>query len=114
MTYQRAGDALPKRKTAPYKHHRLGFLHRGANPPPTDPVWDETLEWVFDDDDRDLAFLRLLVKSDLSFAANPVFAVAAVRLLYVQPGCWRFIRLLDLKGHETPCSLLVNFDIQDA
>lgn len=74
------------------------------------PVWDEVLEWDFDD--SELVFVRLLVKSDDSFAANPVLAVAAVRLLYVVPG-WVFIRLLDLRGHETTCSLLVRFELVD-
>lgn len=101
----------PKRKTKPYKQHKLGFLHKGENPPPTDPVWDETLEWEFED--NELTFLRILIKSDVSFAENPVFAVAAVRLLYVVPG-WSFIRMLDLKGRETKCSLLVKFDVHDA
>ncbi|OTB15975.1 hypothetical protein K445DRAFT_317601 [Daldinia sp. EC12] len=100
----------PKRKTKPYKHHRLGFLHRGENPPPTDPIWDETLEWEYDD--NELVFLRILIKNEASFAENPVFAVAAVRLLYAVPG-WSFIRMLDLKGRETKCSLLVKFDFSD-
>ena len=43
---------------------------------------------------------------------NPILVVASVRLLYVESG-WRFVRMLDLKGHETPCSLLVKFDIHD-
>lgn len=102
----------PKRKTTAYRPHRLGFLHRGENPPRTDPLWNETLEWEYSDDDE-LAFLRLLIKSDISFASNPLFAVAAVRLLYVVPG-WSFIRMLDLKGHETACTLLVKFEIEDA
>ncbi|KAI1661077.1 PLC-like phosphodiesterase [Daldinia decipiens] len=100
----------PKSKTSPYKHHKLGFLHRGENPPPTDPIWDETLEWEYED--NELVFVRILLKNDASFAENPVFAVAAVRLLYVVPG-WSFIRMLDLKGRETKCSLLVKFDISD-
>jgi phosphatidylinositol phospholipase C delta len=94
----------PKRKTAPYKPHKLtGFLHR-ENPPPTDPTWNEVLEWDYED--NELTFLRLLVKSDDSFASNPTFVVAALRLLYAVPG-WNFIRMLDLKGHETKCTLLV-------
>ncbi|KAI0172089.1 PLC-like phosphodiesterase [Hypoxylon sp. FL1284] len=105
------GGDHSKRKTSPYRHHRLAFLHRGENPAPTDPIWDDTLEWEYED--NELAFLRLLIKSDDSFAANPVFAVAAVRLLYVVPG-WSFIRMLDLKGRETKCSLLVSFDVSDA
>ncbi|XXG98780.1 hypothetical protein Hte_005110 [Hypoxylon texense] len=105
------GGNHPKRKTRPYRQHKLGFLHRGENPPPTDPVWDETLAWEYED--NELTFLRLLIKSDVSFAENPVFAVAAVRLLYVVPG-WSFIRMLDLKGRETKCSLLVKFDVEDA
>lgn len=100
----------PKRKTQPYKPHKLtGFLHK-ENPVPTDPLWKEVLEWEYDD--NELVFLRLLIKSDDSFARNPLFAVAAVRLMYVVPG-WNFIRMLDLKGHETRCTLLVKFEIQD-
>lgn len=108
--------AHPKRKTAAYRQHRFtGFLHRhgDTNPPNTDPLWNETLEWEYDDDEE-LTFLRILIKSDVSFAANPMFAVAAVRLLYVITGEWRFVRMLDLKGHETGCSLLVRFEIEDA
>ncbi|KAI8630485.1 1-phosphatidylinositol-4,5-bisphosphate phosphodiesterase [Xylariaceae sp. FL1651] len=99
-----------KRKTQTYKQHKLGFMHRGENPPPIDPIWDETLEWEYDD--NELVFLRIFIKSDVSFAENPIFAVTAVRLLYTVPG-WSFIRLLDLKGHETKCSLLVKFDFKD-
>ncbi|KAH6995883.1 PLC-like phosphodiesterase [Ilyonectria sp. MPI-CAGE-AT-0026] len=101
----------PKRKTSPYKQHRLGFLHRGENPPPTDPIWDETLEWEYED--NEMVFLRMLVKSDESWSKNPMFAVAAVRLHYVVPG-WSFIRMLDMRGHETKCSILVRFEITDA
>ncbi|KAL8420410.1 hypothetical protein RB594_003266 [Gaeumannomyces avenae] len=103
-----------KRKTRPYRRHRLtGFLRPGReSPEPTDPMWDETLEWEYDDDE--LVFLRLLVKSDDAFARNPVFAVAAVRLLYVpEDAGWSFIRMLDLKGHETRCALLVKMEILD-
>ncbi|PSN65959.1 PLC-like phosphodiesterase [Corynespora cassiicola Philippines] len=101
----------PKKKTSPYKPHKLtGFLHK-ENPPATDPLWREVLEWEYDD--NELVFLRLLIKSDDSFAKNPLFAVAAVRLLYVTSG-WNFIRMLDLGGHETKCTLLVKFEFLDA
>jgi len=100
----------PKRKTAAYKPHQLtGFLHKD-NSPPTDPVWKDVLEWEYDD--NELVFLRLLIKSDDSFARNPIFAVAAVRLLYAVPD-WSFIRMLDLGGHETRCTLLVRFEVVD-
>jgi phosphatidylinositol phospholipase C delta len=101
----------PKRKTSAYKKHKLGFMHKGENPPPTDPVWDETLDWEYED--NELVFLRILLKSDDSFASNPIFAVAAVRILYVASG-WSFIRMLDRKGRETTCSLLLKFQIEDA
>jgi phosphatidylinositol phospholipase C delta len=100
----------PKRKTSPYKQHKLGFLHRRENPQPTNPLFDETLEWEYED--NELVFLRMLIKSDDSFAANPVLAVAAVRITYAAPG-WSFIRMLDLKGRETKCSLLVKFEVGD-
>ncbi|KXX73313.1 hypothetical protein MMYC01_210322 [Madurella mycetomatis] len=73
-------------------------------------MWDETLEWEFDD--NELVFVRMLIKSDESFSSNPILCVAAVRLMYVVPG-WTFVRMLDLKGHETKCSLLVRFDLED-
>lgn len=99
-----------KSKTQHYRQHKLGFLHRGENPPPKDPMWDATLEWEYED--NELVFLKIFIKDDISFAENPIYAVTAVRLLYVAPG-WSFIRLLDLKGHETACSLLVKFDFED-
>ncbi|KAJ2996037.1 hypothetical protein NUW58_g1104 [Xylaria curta] len=98
-----------KSKTQHYRQHKLGFLRRGENPPPTDPIWDDKLEWEYDD--NELVFLRIFIKDDISFAENPIYAVTAVRLLYVVSG-WCFIRLLDLKGHETTCSLLVKFEFE--
>ncbi|KAK1834986.1 PLC-like phosphodiesterase [Podospora conica] len=73
------------------------------------PVWDKVLEWEFEETELD--FLRLFVKSDDSFASNPILAVAAVRLVYVVPG-WSFVPMLDLKGHETKCGLLVKWEIE--
>ena len=103
----------PKRKTSAYKQHHgiTSLLHKGDNPPVTEPVWDETLEWEYED--SELAFLRILIKSDDSFSVNPILALTTVRLLYATPG-WSFIRLLDLKGRETKSSLLVKFEIQNA
>lgn len=101
----------PKEKTGVYKQHKLQLLHKGENPPPTDPIWNETLKWTYAD--NELAFLRILIKSDDRFARNPVFVVSAVRLMYAAPG-WSFIRMLDLKGRETHCTLLVKFEIVDA
>lgn len=116
----RGGELVTvKRKTGVY--HRRSDLGQSLlslvgtdhhlSPVETDPFWNEMLEWEFDD--NELVFVRMLVKSNDSFSSNPVLAVAAVRLLYVQPG-WRFVRMLDLKGHETTCSLLVRFDMEDA
>jgi phosphatidylinositol phospholipase C delta len=101
----------PKRKTSVYKQHKLSFLHKGENPPPTEAVWNEALEWEYDD--NELVFLRMLIKSDDSFSKNPIFAVTALRLLYAVEG-WTFIRMLDLKGRETACSLLVKFEFENA
>jgi len=42
-----------------------------------------------------------------------MFAVAAVRLMYVVDG-YVFIRMLDLKGRETHCTVLVRFECSDA
>lgn len=100
----------PKRKTEPYKHHTLGFLHHGENPHATNPIWDETLEWEYED--NELVFLRMLIKSDDSFARNPKFAVATVRLSYAPVG-WTFVRMNDLKGKESDCTLLVKFEFED-
>jgi phosphatidylinositol phospholipase C delta len=100
----------PKRKTGHYKHHKLEFLRRGENSAVTDPVWDERLEWDYED--NELVFLRILIKSDDKFASNPKLAAAAVRVMYAVPG-WSFIRMLDLRGRETTCSLLVKFEVED-
>lgn len=106
-----------KRKTAAYRRSKLlNIPHlrllggKGESPAETDPMWDETLEWEFDD--NELVFVRMLIKSDESFSSNPILCVAAVRLMYVVPG-WTFVRMLDLKGRETKCSLLVRFDLED-
>ncbi|EMD65228.1 hypothetical protein GGP41_003862 [Bipolaris sorokiniana] len=100
----------PKRKTAVYKPHKLtGFMHKD-NPPATEPLWREVLEWEYED--NELIFLRMLIKSDDSFSKNPLFAVAAVRLMYVVPG-WVFVRMFDLAGHETECTILVKFEFLD-
>lgn len=104
-------DTAGKRRTRAYRQHKLGFLHRGENPPRTDPVWDEALEWEYED--SELVFLRVLLKSDDSFAVNPVLALTTVRVMYAAEG-WSFIRMLDLKGRETKCSLLVKFEVLDA
>ena len=101
----------PKKKTSAYKPHKLGILHKGTNPPPTNAIWNETLEWDYQE--NELTFLRILIKSDDRFASNPTLAVATVRLLYVVEG-WSFIRMLDLKGRETQCTLLVKIDVEDA
>lgn len=104
-------DSNIKRKTAPYKQHHLSAVlpHSDrSNAPPTDPIWHETLEWEYEE--NELVFLRILIKSDDSFARNPICAVAAVRLSYVQPG-WKFIPMLDLKGRDTKCTLLARFEI---
>lgn len=71
------------------------------------PVWDEVLEWEYEE--TELEFLRLLVKSDDRFERNEILAVVAVRLLYVVEG-WSFLPMLDLKGRGTKCSVLVKFE----
>ncbi|KAK4221185.1 PLC-like phosphodiesterase [Podospora fimiseda] len=106
------GEVKKKEKTGVYKPHRISFLHRDASPPKNDPLWDEELEWMYEDDE--LVFLRIFIKSDDSFSSNPILALAAVRLLYVGEKGWRFVRMLDLKGRETGCTLLVRFEIVDA
>ncbi|KAL2201621.1 1-phosphatidylinositol-4,5-bisphosphate phosphodiesterase gamma 2 [Sarocladium strictum] len=105
------GRDPPKRKTSYYKPHKIGWLHKGENPVPTEPIWDETLEWEYAD--AEVSFLRMLIKSDDSWARNPLFAVTAVRLQYLVPG-WTFVPMLDMKGHETKCTLLVKFEFADA
>lgn len=104
-------DGRSKQRTAAYKHHKLGFLHHGENPPRTEPIWDDVLEWEYED--NELVFLRILIKSEDAFAVNPILALTTVRILYAAEG-WSFIRMLDLKGRETKCSLLVKFQVLDA
>lgn len=99
-----------KRKTGKYSDHtHLTFLNDvGADQ--WNPVWDETLEWEYDDDE--LVFLRILLKSDDKFARNPVIAAACIRLLYAQQG-WNFVRLMDAHGQETTSTLFIKLDITD-
>jgi phosphatidylinositol phospholipase C delta len=100
----------PKKKTKPYRqHHLTGALHH-ANPPNVDPIWSDVLEWEYEA--SELAFLRMLVKSDDAFAANPKLAVAAVRLAYVVTGEWVSIRMLSLAGRATGCTLVVRFELE--
>lgn len=100
-----------KRKTSPYKQHKLGFLHRGDNPPTTDPIWDEVLEWEYVE--NELVFVRMLIKNDESWSKNSNLLTRAVRLSYLTEG-WSFFRMLDLKGRETQCSILAKFTVEDA
>ena len=88
---------------------KTGAVKQKAGDGEDGPVWDKVLEWEFEETELD--FLRLFVKSDDSFASNPILAVAAVRLLYVVPG-WSFLPMLDLKGHETKCGLLVRWEME--
>lgn len=111
-------DDTEKKKTKAYHQHNnttiSNLLHRGENdfnPPNTDPLWDEVLEWTYPD--NEMTFLRILIKSDDSYKRNPVFGVAAVRVAYMVEG-WRFIRMLDLQGRETRCSVLVEVGFGDA
>lgn len=78
---------------------------KSTSPSPKDPVFHEKLEWVFDS--SELTFLRILVKSK-----DDALAVAAVRLSYVVPG-WHFLRMKDLAGRETDCTLLVKIEVND-
>lgn len=103
--------AARKQRTGAYKQHKLGFLRSGENSPQTEPIWDEMLEWEYED--TELVFLRVLIKSEDTFAVNPILALTTVRISYVAEG-WSFIRMLDLKGRETKCSLLVKFEVFDA
>jgi phosphatidylinositol phospholipase C delta len=41
-----------------------------------------------------------------------MIAVDAIRLLYAVPG-WSFIRMMDMQGRETKCSVLVKLEIDD-
>ncbi|KAG5973813.1 hypothetical protein E4U58_004146 [Claviceps cyperi] len=96
-----------KRRTTAYKQYMLGIRCHG-DPPAREPMWNETLEWTYQD--NELVFLRMLIKSDDAWARNPTIAVCAVRLAYVVPG-WSFIQMLDMKGRETKCSILVKFEV---
>ncbi|ETS82915.1 hypothetical protein PFICI_04791 [Pestalotiopsis fici W106-1] len=105
------GEELAKHRTKHYRQHTLGLLHRGENPPANEPLWDETLEWEYEE--NELVFLRMLVKSDESFSINPIFAVSAVRLAYVAKDEWRFVRMLDPHGKETKCTVLLKFSFEE-
>ncbi|KKA29754.1 hypothetical protein TD95_004510 [Thielaviopsis punctulata] len=100
-----------KRKTAVFKQHsKLAFLGGSSGQPSTDPLWDEVLEWEYED--SEMVFLRILIKADLSWAINPNLRVIAVRLHYIVSG-WRFLHLTDFSGHETETNMLVKFEMED-
>lgn len=101
-----------KQKTSAYKPGRnFGFLGSDESSSlPTDPIWNETLEWEYEE--NELVFLRILIKSQEGWSKNPKLAVAAERVMYLVPG-WSFVRMLDLHGHESNCSLLVKFLVED-
>ncbi|WOO84265.1 1-phosphatidylinositol 4,5-bisphosphate phosphodiesterase zeta-1 [Vanrija pseudolonga] len=114
-----ASDAPPF--TAPYVSCVLIHPNDLKNDPPkrktgkdreenVDPMWDETLEWEYDE--SELVFLRILLKSDEKMARNPVLTATTLRLLYAVPG-WSFMRMWDLGGHLTKTSLLVHIDIEE-
>ena len=95
----------PKRKTDAYDPSDSVFSQAGwAKSPPEEPVWDQVLEWEYDE--NELVFLRMLLKSDDGLAKNKTLCVAAERVTYLVPG-WSFVRMLDLHGHESRCSILV-------
>ena len=99
----------PKRKTDAYEPRESAFSSKTAwaKSPPEEPVWDQLLEWEYDD--NDLVFLRMLLKSDDGLSKNKTLCVAAERVAYLVSG-WSFVRMLDLHGHESTCSILVWFD----
>ncbi|KDN52875.1 1-phosphatidylinositol-4,5-bisphosphate phosphodiesterase delta-3 [Tilletiaria anomala UBC 951] len=101
-----------KQKTEHYRQHKLHILHRGEQPPPVHAVWKQKLTWA-PFGKSELAFVRLLVKSDDRLRKNPVFAVASMRLAYAPTG-YTFLRLLSLAGRETKSTLLVKFTLEDA
>lgn len=77
-----------KAKTSAYhKHHGLGtLLGIHHHPPANQPIWNETIGWMYDADGADLVIVRLLIKSDDRFARNPVFAVTSIRATYAPKG----------------------------
>lgn len=80
-------DKPEKKKTAHYRVHKHKQLLFGKEqPPPTSPVWDPPakLQWTYEEDD--LAFLRVLIKSDDAFARNPAFLCSAIRLGSIPQG----------------------------
>lgn len=98
-------DGKPsKSKTSPYhKHHGLGsMLGIHHHPPPTQPFWDETLDWEYDAEGADLVVLRILIKSDDRFARNPVFAVTSIRAMNAPKGTSLFFLPL-VPSHLQPC-----------
>ncbi|KAF2755631.1 PLC-like phosphodiesterase [Pseudovirgaria hyperparasitica] len=107
-----------KRKTSPYKHHNLPLLHHhshghGArtNPPATDPLWNEVLEWQYPAESEEMAFVRLLVKSDDRFKGNAKLCVAAVRVAYVGGQGWVVVRMVGLGGGDSGCGVLVRWEV---
>lgn len=115
--YHPGGGKPSKQKTSHYRQHGKGIsgmLHKHEYPAPNSPIWHEpeVLTWEYPSDD--LVFLRILIKSDDSFAKNPVFACSAVRVAYLQQsqGQYVFLRLFNLRGEKTRGTLMVKFNVE--
>ncbi|CEH18641.1 Phosphoinositide-specific phospholipase C [Ceraceosorus bombacis] len=112
LYHPQATGSPAKRKTSHYRPHKHRQLFGKEQPPATSPIWDppEQLEWQFDNDD--LAFLRILIKSDDAFARNPAFLTTSIRLTSAPNGQWTFFRLLNLRGVPTAATLLARFTLR--
>lgn len=104
------GKDFFKWKIVYYKFYKIGFFYKGENFIVMDFIWDEMFEWEYDD--VEVFFLCMLIKSDDSWVRNLMFVVVVVRLQYIVFG-WIFVFMLDMKGYEMKCMLLVKFEMVD-
>lgn len=72
-----------------------------------DIMWNEELDWVFDNDE--LAFVRLLVMGS-EFGKDDKMVVFCARVDHLVEG-WRLVRMFDMKGKNSGATMLVNFSI---
>ncbi|KZT35995.1 PLC-like phosphodiesterase [Sistotremastrum suecicum HHB10207 ss-3] len=79
----------------------------GVPPEGADPVWDESFEMAYDEED--LAFIRIVVEHERLFESSPM-AIFVGRVQHLAEG-WRFARLLSIAGRHTGATLLLRFAI---
>jgi len=94
-------------KTPQKWHTKTAHAHFDPATHRADPVWNESVEWSFAEDE--LAFVRVLVMRD-ELLEDEHLGCFAVRVAYMQSGL-RLAKLLDKRGIDTGASVLLQVNV---